>query len=353
MARPVVACRRRGQLAGGPSSRSTMHFPTNDVLRSANKASVLIALAWQEMFDRNTPDSHRPSLFDTHFLVAEMAELTTLADRDRRWRRHVKLVQQELQEAASFESHWLDDDRWCSDLLKRLHTSDTPSELSHLASVFTTTAPTPVPTLLHALQRNAAQLPKNKRRTLAVLTHLGTHATRRGYLAEDATEAVRGAAFSNVHAVIDAIGASLQTQRRPFSCIVRLHGLEPTVQSLLASSKVRIASQRDFPRNEAAQAFKVHHDNDGGVPLTMQVCAATHGRAAEEALRQCRRIVAALNFHERSAALRVAPVVLASDACSSRTVDLRTEHSVPARPRPNATSMARGTLPYCCRFFGS
>lgn len=169
-----------------------MHFPTSDVLDSANEASAFIALAWQEMFDRDTPDSYRPSLFDTNLLVSEIAELTALASLDSRWKRHVELVQQEIDAAIPAESHWLVDHRWCSDLLRRLSKSDNFSEIAHLATVFTTTAPRPIPALLEVLQRNAAQLSKNKQRTLAVLTQLGTHAARRGYLEDDATEAVLG-----------------------------------------------------------------------------------------------------------------------------------------------------------------
>ena len=135
-----------------------------------------------------------------------------------------------------------------------------------------------MPTLVEALQRNAAQLPKNKRQTLAVLTHLGTHAAQRGYLAEDATEAVDGATCSDVHVVAGGIGASLRTQRRPFSCIVRLRGARSTVQSLLASStsNVRLAGQRDFPRNDAAQEFKACAHRDGEVSFVIPIHAVTH-----------------------------------------------------------------------------
>lgn len=218
-----------------------MHFPTSDILDSANEASALVALAWREMFDRTTPDSYRPNLFDTHLLVSEIAGLTTLARRDRRWKRHVKLVQEEVQDATRAESHWLAEDRWCSGLLEKICKSDNESEISHLAEIFSTTAPDPIPTLVEALHRNADELPKNKRRTLAVLTHLGTHAARRGYLADDATDAVGGAMCSDVHAVVDSIGASLRTQSRLFSCIVRLRGPKPLVQSLLPSTDVFLA----------------------------------------------------------------------------------------------------------------
>lgn len=322
-----------------------MHFPPSDVLGSTDEASALVTLAWQEMFDRDTPDSYRPSLFDTHLLASELAELTTLAGRDRRWRRHVKLVQQEVQAAIATE-HWLTGDRWCSGLLQRLTKSNSFSEINDLASVFSTTAPNPVPTLLEALHRNADQLPKNKRKTLATLTHLGTHAARRGYLEEDATAAVEDAICSDVHVVVDRIGASLQTQCRAFNCIVCLRGMRPTVQSLLGSSTsdVRLARQRDFPRNRTAQDFKACINHGEEVPLAMPIHAVTHGRAAEEALRKCRLVIAALNFYESRAVLQIDPVVLVSDARSSRLVDLRTEQAVAARRRPNATALARGTL---------
>ena len=321
-----------------------MHFPTSDILDSANEASALVALAWREMFDRTTPDSYRPNLFDTHLLVSEIAALTTLARRDRRWKRHVKLVQEEVQDAARAESHWLAQHRWRSDLLERIGKSDNDSEINHLAEIFSTTTPNPINTLVDALHRNVDGLPKNKRRTLAVLTHLGTHAARRGYLADDATEAVGGAMCSDVHAVVDSIGASLRTQCRPFSCIVRLRGPKPAVQSLLPSTDVLLAARRDFPRNQTAQAFKANVDQDQEIPLAVTINAVTHGAAAEAALRKCRHVVAALNFHESSAMLQVNPIVLASDKSKSRVVDLRAEQSVAARSRPNATSLARHVL---------
>ncbi len=105
-----------------------MYFPTSSDLDSANESSALVALAWQEMFDADTPDSYRPRLFDTHFLVSELAELTTLPSRDARWKRHVKLVQDEVRQAIRAESHWLADHRWCCELLGNLVKSDSPSD---------------------------------------------------------------------------------------------------------------------------------------------------------------------------------------------------------------------------------
>ena len=322
-----------------------MYFPTSGDLGSANESSALIALAWQEMFDTDTPDPYRPGLFDTHFLVSELAELTTLASRDARWRRHVKLVRDEVRDATRAESHWLDDHRWCCELLRKLAKSDSLSEIKDIATVFFDTAPSPVPTLLDVLQREAARLPKNKQRTLAVLEHLGTHAVRLGYLATDAAAAVGGIAYSeDVQAIVDNIGASLQAQPRQFTCIVRLYGDRPIVQALLVSPDVRFANHSDFPRDQKAQCFKAGIDRDREVALAVRARAVTHSRAVDDALHKCRPIVDMLNFHENRAALRINPTVLVSDEHQSQIVDRRTEQSVATRPRRNAKRLARRAL---------
>ena len=313
---------------------------------SANESSALIALAWQEMFHADTPDPYRPRLFDTHFLVSELAELTTLASRDRRWRRHVKLVRAEVWDAIRAESHWLDDHRWCCELLRKLVKSDSLSETKEIATVFSDTAPSPVPVLLDVLRREAARLPKNKQRALAVLEHLGTHALRRGYLATDAAAAVGCIAYSeDVQAVVDNIGASLQAQPRQFTCIVRLYGDSPTVQALLlASPDIRFARPGDFPRDQTAQCFKASIDHGREVALAVPAEAVTHSRAVDDALHKCRPIVDMLNFYENRAALRVNPTVLVSDEHQSQIVDRGTEQSVATKARRNAKQLARRAL---------
>ena len=321
-----------------------MHFPTSSDLDSANESSALIALAWQEMFDADTPDSYRPRLFDTHSLVSELAALTTLASRDTRWKRYVKPVQDEVRQAIHAESHWLDDHRWCCELLGNLVKSNSPSEIKDIATVFSDTAPSPVPTLLDVLHRESARLPKNKQRTLDVLEHLGTHAVRLGYLATDAA-AVGGIGHSeDVHAIVDKIGASLQAQPRQFTCIVRLYGDRPTLQAIIEPTDVRLAKRSDFPLDQTAQRFKAGIDEDREVALVVPVKQVTQSRAVDDALHKCRPIVDMLNFYENRAALRINPTVLVSDKHQNQIVDRRTEQSVATKPRRNAKRLARHAL---------
>ena len=318
----------------------SMHFPNSSTLVSADESSALIALAWREMFDADTPDSYRPRLFDTHFLVAELAELATLSLRDSRWRNHVKFVQEEIQTAIVAEAHWLADQSWCCGLLEKLTRSESLREINDIATVFSTTAPSPIPTLVCALQREAAELPKNKQRTLAVLEHLGTHAVRLGYLPTDANSAVGDTYSKDVQAVVENIGASLQAQARRFTCIVRLYGNGPTVQSLLVSTDVRLARLSDFPLNETGQRFKKDMDQKREVALAIAVEATTYGRAVDDALRKCRAIVDTFNLYDRPA-LRINSTVLAYDERESRILDRRTEQSVASWPRRNAKWLAR------------
>ena len=275
-----------------------------------------------------------------------------LASRDKRWKRHVTLVQEEVQDVTRAESHWLKDHRWCGELLRKLVklNPDSLSEIKDIATVFSDTAPSPVPTLLDVLRREATQLPRNKQRTLAVLEHLGTHAVRRGYLAADAKAAVGGIAYSeDVQAIVDNIGASLQAQPRPFTCIVRLYGDRPTIQALIELTDVRFAKQRDFPRDNTAQCFKAHcfrkgMDRDREVALAVPAKAVTHSKAVDDALRKCRPIADMPNFYENRAAIQIDPTVLVSDEYQSQIVDRRTEQSVATKPRRNAKRLARRAL---------
>ena len=273
-----------------------------------------------------------------------------LASRDRRWKRHVTLVQEEIRDVTRAESHWLKDHRWCGELLRKLVklNPDSLSEIKDIATVFSDTAPSPVPTLLDVLRREAAQLPRNKQRTLAVLEHLGTHAVRLGYLAADAKAAVGGVAYSeDVQAIVDNIGASLQP--RQFTCIVRLYGDRPTIQALIEPTDVRFAKHRDFPRDNTAQCFKVlcfrkGIDRDREVALAVPAKAVTHSKAVDDALHKCRPIVDMPNFYENRAAIQINPTVLVSDEHQSQIVDRRTEQSVATKARRNAQQLARRAL---------
>ncbi len=322
-----------------------MLFPPLDSLSRADESAAFVALAWQELFDSDTPDSYRPLPFDVRFLVAELSDLAQLARDDSRWRRHIKTVQEELQQTATSESLWLKSHRWSASLLDKIGATKDLHEVGDLAAVFRSTSPNAMTTLVDALCREAESLPKNKKRTLECLRLLAAHARQHGWTPADTSVIENNEDIVRpLESVIDRIGASLTGQERKFTCILRLHGELATAQSVFQGSpQFRLARMRDYPNDQQGRTFRQEGRGDETAVLFEKV-AASHQAAADQAIGACRRIVDIYNLYRNRPSLEISPRVLVNDGRRTSVISRRTEQSLGTKPQRNARSLARKAL---------
>ncbi len=318
-----------------------MLFPPLDSLSRADESAAFVALAWQELFDSDTPDSYRPLPFDVRFLVAELSDLAQLARDDSRWRRHIKTVQEELQQTATSEQPWLRSHHWSASLLDKLGATKDLHEVGDLAAVFRSTSPDAMTTLVDALRREAESLPKNKKRTLECLRLLAAHARQHGWMPTDTSVVGNNEDIVQpLESVVDRISASLTRQERKFTCIVRLHGELATTQSVFQGSpQFRLARIRDYPNDQQGRTFRQEGSGDGAAVLFERV-AVSHQAAADQAIGACRRIVDIYNLYRNRPSLEISPRVLVNDGRRTSVISRRTEQSLGTIPQRNARSLA-------------
>ena len=322
-----------------------MLFPPLDSLSRADESAAFVALAWQELFDSDTPDSYRPLPFDVRFLVAELSDLAQLARDDSRWHRHIKTVQEELRQTATSESPWLRSHRWSASLLDRLGATKDLHEVVDLAAVFRSTSPDAMTTLVDALRREAESLPKNKKRTLECLRLLAAHARQHGWMPTDTSVIEKNEDIVQpLESVVNRISASLTGQERKFTCIVRLHGELATTQSVFQGSpQFRLARIRDYPNDQQGRTFRQEGSGDGASVL-FETVAVSYQAAADQAIGACRRIVDICNLYRNRPSLEISPRVLVNDGRRTSVISRRTEQSLGTIPQRNARSLARKAL---------
>ena len=191
-----------------------MQFSQDTHGASHDESTRFIALAWQELFDPTTPDSYRPRLLDTHGLVAELCSLAELAIQDKRWSRHIDLVQEELRWATEAESCWLGESPWSSGVIDQITRTKEIGQIIDLATLFASTSPDPVTRLLECLHRETSLLPKNKEKTLRILRLLGTQAIRMGLAGPDVSLDVSELRDDDQVAVVERFRALFLTEER-------------------------------------------------------------------------------------------------------------------------------------------
>ena len=318
-----------------------MLFPPLDSLLRADESAAFVALAWQELFDSDTPDSHRPLPFDVRFLVAELSSLAQLARDDSRWQRHIKTVQEELQQTAHSESLWLRSHHWSASLIDKIGTTKDLHEMGDLAAVFGSTSPDAMTTLVDTLRREVESLPKNKKRTLECLRLLATHSRQQECMPADTSAIENNEDVAQpLELVVNRIAASLAGQERKFTCIIRLHGELATVQSVFQeSSQFRLARIRDYPNNQQGRTFRLEGRGDG-VAVLFEKNAVSHQAAVGEAIGACRRIVDIYNLYRNRSSLEISPRMLVSDGQRTNIISRRTEQSLGTKPHRNARSLA-------------
>ena len=303
-----------------------MLFPSSHCLESADESTAFVALAWDELFHSETPDSYRPRLFDTRLLIAELAELAALAQDDSRWTRHVHLVQKEISESARLESRWVPNTAWDKAFVTTIVNASDLREIEDIAGLFLVTSTSSITTLMEALRHESRNLPRNKQQVLEILRLLATNARILGIVNIHDNFAVREELYSeNCSIVVDHICASLELHRRDFRCIVRLRGEKSTIQSATMNTRLRISRKTDFLLDDSGRSFK-EGTNSGEVHVTIQTKATSHFFAAVQALQECRRVVDIANLYNNRSSIAISSTVLTHDGIHTEIIDRHPEN---------------------------
>ena len=304
--------------------------------------AAFLALAWQELFDPATPDSYRPRLYDTHGLVDELSFLADLAFQDLRWSRHLKLVQSELRWAAETETCWLKQNPWPAGIIEKISRATEVAQIKDLAALFASTSPNPVTQLFECLHRESSTLPKNKKKSLAVLKLLGTQAIRRGLTASDVALDLPDLRHDDHVAIVQRLHGLFETEARPFHCVVHLSGDTSHVHSLFTHNSFQQARTKDFPLDSVGQTFKESISRQ--TAFRYETNAASHVAAAAHAVQACRRVIDVFNLYQNRASIELDTNILVVDGRRTTIVSRHTEQSLATQPSRAAPRLTREVL---------
>ena len=308
----------------------------------ANESAAFVALAWQELFDLATPDSYRPRLYDTYGLVEELSSLTDLILQDKRWLRHLKLVQYELRWAVKTEACWLKQNPWSAGLIEKISSATEVAQVKDLADLFASTSPDPVPQLLECLRRETLALPKNKKKTLAVLKLLGTQAIRHGLTASDVDLNYPSTPYDDQMAIVQRLEELFEIQPREFRCIVLLTGDPSHIYSLFGQNCFRRTRINDFPLDQIGQEFK--NSIDEQIAFSYETKAVSHPAAAAYAVQACQQVIDLFNLYRNRSSIELDSNVLVFDGQRTMIVARHTEQSLATQPSIEAPKLTRKAL---------
>ena len=321
-----------------------MRFPSSDCLKGADESTAFVALAWDELFHPETPDSYRPRLFDTRLLITELEELAALAQDDSRWTRHVRIVQDEIKESARQESRWVANTAWNTALLSTIVSADDLREIEDLAGLFAATSNSGITTLMDALHHESRNLPRKKEKILEILRLLATNARMFGFVDIQNNFALHEDRYSeNCSVVVDHICSSLEIQMRKFNCIVRMRGDRSTIQSVIGNTRIRISRKNDIPLDDNGRSFR-DDMNNGEIPVSIQTEATSHSNAADQALQECRRVVDLANLYDNKLSISILSTVLVEDGNFTEIVNRTPEKYLDSRPHRDARRLTREAL---------
>ena len=319
-----------------------MQFTQDNTPAFHDDGPKFVALAWQELFDPTTPYSYRPRLYDTHGLVKELSFLADLAIQDKRWLRHLKLVQSELQMAADIETFWLKQNTWLAGIIQKISSTSEVVQIKDLTTLFANTSPNPVTLLFECLRSELPDLPQKKEKTLTVLKLLGTQAIRRGLTASDIDSNLSETHNKNHAEFIHLLQRLFEAESRPFYCVVRLSGNPSHIHSLFAQNGFKKARTKDFPLDQHGQQFKESISNK--IAFRYETKAVSHVAAATHTVQACRRIIDVFNLYQNRASIELDAKILVVDSRRSTTVSQHTEQSLATKPSHSARKLTREVL---------
>ncbi len=307
-----------------------------------DESAAFVTLAWEELFDLTTPDSYRPMLYDSYGLVEELSSLADLVLQDERWLRHLKLVQSELQCAAKTETFWLKQNPWSAGIVEKISSATEVAQIKDLADLFSSTSPDPVAQLFECLHRETLALPKNKRKVLVVLKHLGTQAIRRRLTASDVALDLPDALHDDQPAIIQRLQGLFEAETRQFQCVIHLIGDASHIHSLFDRNGFRQARKNDFPLDQVGQEFKEAINQKTAFHYETE--AISHLAAAAQAVQACRRVIDLFNHYQNRASIELNSNILVVDGQRTTIVSRHTEQSLATQPSSKALRLTREVL---------
>ena len=311
-----------------------------------DESVAVVSLAWGELFDLATPDSYRPRLYDSYGLVEELSSLADLTLQDKRWSRHLKLVQDELRCAAETEVCWLKQNPWSAGIIKKISSVSVTevAQIKDLANLFVSTSPDIVNLLFECLRHETLTLPRNKRKTLAVLKLLGTQAIRRRFTASDVALDYPDALHDDRQAIVQRLQGLFEAETRKFHCVVHLRGDASHIHSLFDQNGFRQARKKDFPLEPIAQEFK--RSINPQTTFRYETKAISHLAAAAHAVQACRRVIDLFNLYRNRSSIELDSNVLVFDGQRTTIVTRHTEQSLATQPSKEALKLTRKALQY-------
>lgn len=314
-----------------------MWFPDSKKLNAADEKTTFMLLVWHELFDPHTPDSYRPRLFDILGFLEELQTVSSQAEADEQWIKHLPPLVEEMQ-------FFLADNPLVQSRFPKIYRALTSLKSTAKATEIRATTTVALgemqiyPELIREhLFNSLGNLPRQKGDMLKALSMLATRVRAEGVHEQQCRgldlDASLEKAPSDLLAEIIEISRPIEGD---WECIIGLYGRDGEHRSILPKSEFMALPKAQKPRGDKGATFLERTASENCLRAITTVKAKGAREAVTASIESIQKLIDFANFFHNSNPIRLSNWVLAQKGRTQVLLNLKHDSLFTLKPRSRA-----------------